>query len=129
MRLGVFAVGKDLNVALLLDFYGEMLTEKQRDAVDLYYNEDLSLGEIAESQKITRQGVRDSIKRAETQLYEFESKLALAEKFLKYSEILENIENLAKEIYDESSTYTYSRKISDSAKKIIDCVKESREII
>ena len=45
--------GKDLNIALLFDFYGEMLTEKQKDVIDLYYNEDLSLAEIAEHEGIS----------------------------------------------------------------------------
>ena len=54
-----------LEMSLLFDFYGETLTEKQRELFDLYYNEDLSLSEIAEHAGITRQGVRDSIKRAE----------------------------------------------------------------
>ena len=57
--------GKPLEMSLLFDFYGETLTEKQRELFDLYYNEDLSLAEIAEHAGITRQGVRDSIKRAE----------------------------------------------------------------
>ena len=53
-----------LEMSLLFDFYGETLTEKQRELFDLYYNEDLSLSEIAEHAGITRQGVRDSIKRS-----------------------------------------------------------------
>lgn len=122
-------MGKDLNFALLLDFYGEMLTDKQRDMIELYYNEDLSLGEIAETQKITRQGVRDSIKRGEMQLNEFESKLGLANKFLRYNEILERIEANAKEINEESTTYNYSRKISTRAQMILDCVQESKGIL
>ena len=122
-------MSKDLNVALLLDFYGEMLTDKQRDVIELYYEEDLSLGEIAETQKITRQGVRDSIKRGEMQLHEFESKLGLVEKFLKYSELLEKIETYAREINTESTTYNYSRGISNRAQLIMECVKESKEII
>ena len=75
------AEGKNLEVALLLDFYGEMLTEKQREVIDLYYNQDLSLAEIAEIAHITRQGVRDSIKRGEAMLFEFEERLHLAERF------------------------------------------------
>ena len=65
-------MGKNLEISLLLDFYGDMLTEKQRDMVDYYYNDDLSLSEIAENEGITRQGVRDSIKRAEAQMMEME---------------------------------------------------------
>ena len=80
---GEIFVAKNLEVAYLLDFYGEMLTSKQRDFIDLYYNEDLSLSEIAENEGITRQGVRDAIKRAEVQLFDMESKLGLAAKFTK----------------------------------------------
>ena len=56
-------MAKNLEISMLLDFYGEMLTDKQREVVSLYYNEDLSLAEIASIAQITRQGVRDSIKR------------------------------------------------------------------
>jgi len=70
--------GKDLRVAVLFDFYGEMLTEKQKDVIDLYYNEDLSLAEIAEHEGISRQGVRDNIKRGEAYLFELEDKLHFA---------------------------------------------------
>ena len=107
----MFLLAKDLNIALLLDFYGELLTEKQRDMIELYYDEDLSLGEIAETAKITRQGVRDSIKRGEQQLFEYEEKLGLAAKFQKISELLEKIDNLANDINKESTTYNYPTNI------------------
>ena len=74
-------MAKNLEISLLFDFYGDMLTEKQRDVVELYYNDDLSLSEIAENEGITRQGVRDSIKRAEAQLLEMEERLGLAKRF------------------------------------------------
>ena len=70
-------MGKNLEISLLLDFYGDMLTEKQRDMVDYYYNDDLSLSEIAENEGITRQGVRDSIKRAEAQMLEMVKRIGL----------------------------------------------------
>ena len=73
--------GKDLKISLLFDFYGEMLTEKQKEVIDLYYNNDLSLAEIAEHTLITRQGVRDNIKRAEATLLEMEEKLGFAARF------------------------------------------------
>lgn len=72
---------KPLEMSLLFDFYGETLTEKQRELFDLYYNEDLSLAEIAEHAGITRQGVRDSIKRAEHALREMEEKLGLVARY------------------------------------------------
>ena len=58
--------------AMLLDFYGELLTEKQRECFDLHYNEDLSVAEIAEQCCISRQGVWDNIRRAEATLRELE---------------------------------------------------------
>lgn len=73
--------GKPLEMSLLFDFYGETLTEKQRELFDLYYNEDLSLAEIAEHAGITRQGVRDSIKRAEHALRKMEDKLGLVARY------------------------------------------------
>ena len=73
--------GKPLEMSLLFDFYGETLTEKQRELFDLYYNEDLSLAEIAEHAGITRQGVRDSIKRAEHALGGMENKLGLVARY------------------------------------------------
>lgn len=72
---------KNVELSALLDFYGSLLTQKQADALDLYYNQDLSLGEISELMDITRQGVRDNIKRGEKQLEDFEAELHLAEKF------------------------------------------------
>jgi predicted DNA-binding protein YlxM (UPF0122 family) len=78
-------------ITLLLDFYGDMLTEKQRNMIDYYYNNDLSLGEIAQNEGITRQGVRDSIKRAEAQMVEMEERLGLAARFSELQEGLEEI--------------------------------------
>lgn len=72
---------KPLEMCLLFDFYGEMLTEKQKEMFDLYYNEDLSLAEISEHIGITRQGVRDSIVRAERALREMEEKLGLVARY------------------------------------------------
>lgn len=72
---------KNLNVAFLLDFYGDVLTQRKKDALDFYYNQDMSLSEIAEEMNISRQGVRDIIKKAEDELSFYEEKLGLAAKF------------------------------------------------
>lgn len=72
---------KNLNIGFLLDFYGDVLTERKRDALDFYYNNDMSLSEIAEEMQISRQGVRDIIKKAEDELLFYEEKLGLAKKF------------------------------------------------
>lgn len=91
-------MAKDFNISVLLDFYGEMLTEKQRDVIEFYYDEDLSLAEIAQNCGITRQGVRDSIKRGEAQLKFYEEKLGLVERFAKINESLDFIIKDAKEV-------------------------------
>ena len=69
-----------LRQTMLLDLYGDLLTEKQRECYDLHYNEDLSLSEIAEQLSISRQGVWDNIRRAETALEEYEEKTQLRER-------------------------------------------------
>ena len=79
-------MSKDLHFSVLLDFYGEMLTDKQKDVIELYYNQDLSLAEISEHEGITRQGVRDNIKRGEAYLTELEEKLHFAEKITRLFE-------------------------------------------
>ena len=68
-------------MTMLFDFYGELLTERQREFFDLYYNEDLSLSEIAENNGISRQGVRDVIVRAEAAMQEVEDKTGLIRRF------------------------------------------------
>ena len=70
-----------LAMSLLYDYYGDLLTEKQRACFDLYYNQDLSLSEIAEETGVTRQGVRDAIRRGSDELLLLEQRLALREKF------------------------------------------------
>ena len=72
------------HMSMLFDFYGDLLTEKQKELFDLYYNEDLSLTEISEHAGISRQGVRDAIVRAETVLRDTEDKLGLVKKYSGY---------------------------------------------
>ena len=67
--------------AMLFDFYGELLTDKQREYFDLHYNDDLSLSEIAAEAGISRQGVWDIIRRAEDAMEELERKAGLRERF------------------------------------------------
>lgn len=72
---------KSVNMSLLLDFYGDMLTQKQKQTAELYYNEDLSLSEIAEITGLTRPGVRDRLKKSEAILRNLETNLHLLERF------------------------------------------------
>lgn len=79
-------VDKILKISLLYDFYGMLLTDKQKEIIELYYDDNLSLGEIAEELNISRQAVYDLLKRSEKQLYHYEEKLGLVDKFLEHRE-------------------------------------------
>ncbi|MBQ7500626.1 MAG: DNA-binding protein [Clostridia bacterium] len=94
---------KSVNMALLLDFYGVMLSEKQRDTMELYYNEDMSLSEIAEIHGISRAGVRDRIMKSEAMLTGFEEKLGLIKRF----------EDMKAEIADIREILISSQKTGD----------------
>lgn len=83
---------------ILLDFYGELLTDKQRECCDLHYNDDLSLSEIAEQSGISRQGVWDNIRRAEASLNEFEEKTGLVKRFDEIRKVLESVSGTLEEI-------------------------------
>lgn len=103
-------MAKDLSITILLDVYGQLLTEKQRFAIDLYYNEDLSLAEIANEIEISRQGVRDSIKQGERHLTEYEETFGLVRRFRnigaqlkKLDELLETLDFEGKEKIKEIS--------------------------
>lgn len=86
---------KNLNISVLLDYYGALLTETQFNCTDLYYNCDYSLSEISEHEGITRQGVRDSIKHAEELLLKYEEKLNLSKKQNEINALLEKIRILS----------------------------------
>lgn len=73
---------KYIEISLLYDFYGELLSQRQKNIIEYYYNDNFSLREIADEINISRQGVYDNLKRAEEQLYEFDEKLKLREKYL-----------------------------------------------
>lgn len=93
---------KTLEMTMLFDFFGDLLTEKQREYFDLYHNEDLSLSEIAENVGITRQGVRDIIVRAENTLREYEERTGIVARFEERSRQAERAERLAAEIKSRS---------------------------
>jgi predicted DNA-binding protein YlxM (UPF0122 family) len=112
-------MSKNLEIALLLDFYGDMLTEKQRSMVDYYYNDDLSLSEIAENEGITRQGVRDSIKRAEAQMLEMEESLGLYARFRRMCADAQEIYTLAEAIRRVSDYPGAPREIGEGAARIM----------
>lgn len=71
-----------VKISMLCEFYGKLLTEKQYELINDYYNNDLSLSEIAENNNITRQAVRDIIKKGEKKLFEYEEKLKFMQRTL-----------------------------------------------
>jgi len=86
---------KNLNIGYLLDFYGDILPERKRNVMDMYYNEDFSLAEIANEIGISRQGVRDIIKKSEEELFFYEEKLGLAKKLKSAIESVNQLEKIA----------------------------------
>ena len=82
---------RKVEISMLCEIYGKLLTEKQLNILDNYYNLDLSLSEIAENEGITRQAVRDIIKKGENKLFEFEEKLGIMKKNMKQEEKIASI--------------------------------------
>ena len=111
-------MANNVEITILYDFYGDVLTEKQRDFLNYYYNDDLSLSEIAENEGITRQGVRDAIKRAEAQLYEMEEKLGFAAKFERITECMNGIIDCAEKINVYNLEHDLSREFNETVVKI-----------
>lgn len=111
-------VAKNLEISFLLDFYGDVLTERQREVMEQYYNDDLSLAEIADNFGITRQGVRDSIKRAESQLLEMEERLGLVKRFRTVRAQLSEIAQAAQEIRELNRSAAFSHEIDERAGQI-----------
>ena len=120
-------MGKDLSIAMLYDFYGELLTPKQAQAIDLYYNEDLSLAEIAEPLGISRQGVRDTIKRGEKLLLSMEDRLGLVNRFMNLAEQMEEIIDEVSAMRQYESQYVHSRPMSESLKTLEERLKALTE--
>ncbi len=111
---------KDLQISYLLDFYGDALTDKQRDVMEQYYNDDLSLAEIAENFGITRQGVRDAIKRGESTVLELEEKIGFARRYQAIRDGLEQLEHLARNInFYNNSSYAMSEDIHRAADEML----------
>lgn len=94
-----------IKISMLLEIYGNLLTSKQYALLDDYYNKDLSLTEIGENENITRQAVRDFLKKGEKKLFEYEEKLGVMKKNVvqeeKIADILSEIEKIEKKYTDE----------------------------
>ena len=112
---------KNVEISMLLDIYGKLLTEKQYFLLDDYYNQDLSLSEIAENEGITRQAVRDNLKKGENKLLEYEEKLEVMKKTLlqeeKIATILAEITKIS-----NNATDTEVAKVLEDVKNKLNCL-------
>lgn len=106
-------------MAMLYDFYGDLLTERQREFYDLYYNEDLSLAEIAENYGISRQGVRDVIVRAEAAMTEIEDKTHIIRRFQQNRPAIAAIDAAADRLLQAVNRRSYDDAMLDEIARII----------
>ena len=106
-------------MAMLFDFYGDLLTDRQREFYDLYYNEDLSLSEIAENYGISRQGVRDVIVRAEAAMTEIEDKTHIIRRFPQSRAAIAAIDAAADRLLQAVNKRSYGDAMLDELAHII----------
>ena len=112
---------KKIEISMLWQIYGALLTEKQKEYIDYYYNEDLSLAEIAQNDGITRQGVRDIIKKGEKKLFEYEEKLLFMKNTMNQEKQIENIIAQHNKINEDSSDEKVNN-ILEEVKKELNCL-------
>ena len=110
---------KKVEVSILCQIYGKLLTEKQYEFIDDYYNNDLSLSEIAENNDITRQAVRDVIKKGESKLFEYEEKLLIMKKMRDQEKQIQGIIEELNKIKDTSSDKKIEKIISNVTRELI----------
>lgn len=107
---------KDLNLAFLLDFYGEVLPERTKKLLSNYYDDDYSLAEIAETEGLSRQGVRHVLKKGEEELRFLEEKLGLAARYLAMKREAEALLSLAREV--ENNDAPAVARLAQAAKTV-----------
>lgn len=112
---------KNVKVSMLCQIYGKLLTEKQYEVLNDYYNNDLSLSEIAENNNITRQAVRDVIKKGENKLFDLEEKLGIMDKTIK---IDKQIQNVLSELTEIETNYS-NKQIS----KILERIRKELKVL
>ena len=112
---------KKIEISMLWQIYGALLTEKQKEYIDYYYNEDLSLAEIAQNDGITRQGVRDIIKKGEKKLFEYEEKLLFMKKTINQEKQIEHILLNLNKIQKNSSDKQVT-SILEEVRKELNCL-------
>lgn len=129
----IFIFEKDMKFPRLLDTYGVLLSDRKREILDYYFNEDYSLAEISELTGISRQGVRDSIRKSSDEILELESKLGIVKKNETSLSILRSVISELKTLSDRSDLSEQSlesdRKEEDRLKSIIDKLTEVGSIL
>lgn len=117
-------VAKNLEISFLLDFYGDVLTERQREVMEQYYNDDLSLAEIADNFGITRQGVRDSIKRGEGIILDLEQKVGFAARYRAVQQGVTQLESLARSIrFANANSYAPNAEIERDVDQMLEEIR------
>lgn len=109
---------KNVKVSILCDLYGKLLTKKQFEFLDDYYNNDLSLSEIAENNRITRQAVRDIIKKGEKKLFEYEEKLLFMKRMSNQEKTIEQVLSELTKIQKNSSDKKVAHILETIKKRI-----------
>ncbi len=121
-------IDQTVHMGLLFDFYGQLLTEKQRLFFSLYHQDDLSLGEIAQQYGITRQAVYDIIQRSQKTLTNFEEKLGLIKRYVRQREQLERLQGRLRELADELSLAAVSesgrRRLAEAQELLAELIEE-----
>lgn len=112
-------------MTMLFDFYGEVLTPRQKEFFDLYYNEDLSLAEIAENYGISRQGVRDVIVRAEAIMTDLEDKTGLMKRFMLMQQQVQAILDAAEKI----QTVNYRQYVNPELARLANEITRSAQAL
>lgn len=109
---------KHIEISMLWEIYGKLLTEKQYEVLNDYYNNDLSLSEIAENNNISRQGVRDLIKKGESKLFEYEEKLGIMKKTQENEQTIQLILAQLSKIQDDSSDKKIEKILNEVQKEL-----------
>ncbi len=117
-------MAKNFRICILLDYYKAMLTEKQVEVIDLYYNQDLSLAEISELMHVTRQGVRDHIKRAEESLLDLEERLHLVERAEYEQERYDRMQTVVEELSNLNQLQIHHPQITRNVQQMSELLKE-----
>ena len=112
---------KNVQISILNEFYGKLLTQKQYQIIDDYYNHDLSLSEIAENNQITRQAVRDILKKGEKKLFEYEEKLMFMKRTLNQEKKIEKVLSELTKIQENDSDQEIA-SVLENIKKELNCL-------